>query len=672
MGFAAPLPGSSGRYPSSRAFPREPLSADRSAPILRQVLKSIVNITRSYGRRLALLVALLAVASLVVWALRREPTAEPVVSSPTVDAQRLVAVLQYLESDYPAAVASGDKGELEEQRSLSAEATTIAGRLSTAPGFAPRVVAIDARVREATDPEGVSADCAAIVDDLVASVGISRAPATPPDLGEGARLFAANCATCHGATGKADTPVAVTLKPRPVSFHSEEVMGALTPFKAFNVIRFGVNGTAMAPFTTLDEKQRWALAFYVFSLRQPPCDHKAPAVSLDRLANLTDEELGKSAGEGEVACLRRALPELDPPALLAGARTRVGEAARMVSSGDASGAEAVLLDVYLTDIEPIEPWLRARDPAVVSQLEAGFTSSRAALQQRDPGARKDTEQLLALLDHASGARGVTSAVSAFWFALLVIVREGFEAAVVIAALLAVLKKRKQISRARFVHGGWISALGCGALMFVLGRKVLAGAMNERLEGALAFVAAAMLMHAALWLNARTTTRKTMGELRDRTRTALDRGALALFGIAFLAMFRESFEAAVFLEALSIEAASAVAWGALAGTALLLGLVFAVSRLGLRLPMQALFKVSTVVLIATAVVLVGQGVHSFEEVGLLPSRPLPFVSVEFLGIHPDRLGLIAQLLLAASPLAWKAFMRKQSKESAVEASAGEEA
>jgi high-affinity iron transporter len=149
----------------------------------------------------------------------------------------------------------------------------------------------------------------------------------------------------------------------------------------------------------------------------------------------------------------------------------------------------------------------------------------------------------------------------------------------------------------------------------------------------------------------------MGELRDRTQGALDRGGMALFGIAFLAMFRESFETAVFLEALSIDAPSAVVWGSLAGTALLLGLVFSVGRLGLRLPMTTLFKISTVVLVATAVVLLGQGLHSLEEVGVLPSRPIPFFQVDFLGIYPDRLSLLAQLLVAAAPLVWKAWHRR---------------
>ena len=307
-----------------------------------------------------------------------------------------------------------------------------------------------------------------------------------------------------------------------------------------------------------------------------------------------------------------------------------------------------------------EPWLRAHQPATLPVVEGAFTSVRASLQRGDPLARDEMARLLALLDRAAGAQVTTpTKVSVFWFALLVIVREGFEAAVIIAALLAVLKKRGQLVRARYVHAGWVAALAVGAIVFAVGRTVLAGAMNETLEGVLAIAATAMLLHAALWLNARKTTRKTMGELRQRTHGALDRGALALFGIAFFAMFRETFETTVFLEALSIDAPWAVVWGGIVGASLLFGLVLAVGRLGLRLPMQALFKASTVVLVATAVVLVGQGVHSFDEVGLVGSRPVPFVSVPFLGMYPDLVSLLAQLVVAAAPLVWLALHRGSS-------------
>ena len=571
-----------------------------------------------------------AFAAIAFFAWRSPPASAPAsAAGAPADAQHLVSILQYLETDYPAAVASHDAGELAEQRSLSDEAMAEVRRLPSAAPFAARAASVDARVKKGEDGEGVGADCASLVDDLVAAMGIARAPSALPDLEQGSQLFARNCASCHGPAGHGDGPAAAALKPKPADFHSAEVMDGLTPFKAFNVIRFGVNGTAMAPFSTLDEKQRWALAFYLFTLRQPACEGSPPRVSLDQLANHTDGDLAKSLGAGDVACLRRKLPVLDAPALLAAARARVVEAMHLADNGDFQRAEGGVLDAYLTDIEPVEPWLRTRDSELVTKLEASFTTTRAALQQRDPGAHEDTVRLIALLDRAAGPHTRTTAASVFGFSVLVIVREGFEAAVIIAALLAVVKKRKQVARARLVHAGWISALAVGAVAFVLGRSFLAGAMNEKLEGCLALVATAMLLHAALWLNARSTTRRTMGALRDRTQGALDRGALALFGIAFLAMFRESFETAVFLEALSIDAPAAVVWGSLTGTAILLGLVFAVSRLGLRLPMTTLFKVSTVVLVTTAIVLLGPG-HPLSRGGggaalapdAVPPRRLP--------------------------------------------------
>jgi high-affinity iron transporter len=612
-------------------------------------LKATFNIRR----RLPLIALIGAILAAALFAFRGRAPASPASTVAADDTQHLVAILQYLESDYPAAVASGDAGELAEQRSLSAEALAATTRVPEVFRFGARVASIDARVRQGDDAAGVSADCASLVEDVIAATGIMRAPSAPPDLTEGARLFAQSCASCHGATGQGDGTAAAVLKPKPANFHSDEVMADLTPFKAFNVVRFGVKGTAMAPFTNLDEPQRWALAFYVFTLRQPACDHAPPGASLDALANGSDAKLAGAFGAGEVACLRARLPQLDGPAMLAAARARLEQARRLSSSGDSRGAESAVLDAYLSDIEPIEPWLRARDAESVSQLEASFTTARAALQQGDGAAQEPLSRLVVLLDRAAGARPAATAVSAFWFSALVIVREGFEAAVIIAALLAVVKKRKQVARARFVHAGWLSALGVGAVIFVVARKLVSGAMNEKMEGFLAIVAAAMLLHAALWLNARSTTRRSMGELRDRATGALDRGALALFGIAFLAMFRETLETAVFLEALSIDAPRAVVWGALSGGATLLGLVYAVNRVGLRLPMTKLFRISTVVLVATAVMLVGQGVHSFEEVGILPSRPLPIPAIDALGIYGDQLGLILQLAVVAAALAiWR--------------------
>ena len=141
--------------------------------------------------------------------------------------------------------------------------------------------------------------------------------------------------------------------------------------------------------------------------------------------------------------------------------------------GDTPDAEKAILDAYLTDIEPIEPWLRARDAEVVTQLEAAFTTTRADLQLREPRASSDARELCRARCRGGSLAG-DDELSVFWFSVLVIVREGFEATVIIAALLAVLKKRKERSRARFVHAGWISALAVGRSPSRWDARVLAG------------------------------------------------------------------------------------------------------------------------------------------------------------------------------------------------------
>jgi high-affinity iron transporter len=270
----------------------------------------------------------------------------------------------------------------------------------------------------------------------------------------------------------------------------------------------------------------------------------------------------------------------------------------------------------------------------------------------------ESRTLLSLIDRARrGPAGANDFWSVFWLALLVLVREGFEATVVIAALLAVLKKTQQVEQERIVHAGWISAIAIGALAFFFGHKLLAGADRELLEAIVALIAVAMLVYAALWLNARSTMRRFMGGLRARMQGALGSGSVVgLFTVAFTAMLRESFETAVFLQGLSIDSPGGAAWGAAGGAAVLVALVIFVNRVGYRLPMKALFNGSTVLLLATAVVLLGKGLHALQTLGILPFKPIPLFELDALGIYPDLYSFGPQLILAAAPLLWFFFRR----------------
>ena len=573
---------------------------------------------------------------------------------------RVVGILQYLESDYPPAARSHSETELAEHRALIAEALSTLRQLGPkSRPFEDRLLSLGTRIDRAEDPDGVSRDCADLIEELASTAGLSRSPRRPPDLKKAAELYAIGCAACHAADGSGKVEIADQLQPKPASFLDPDPLDSSSPYKVFNVVTFGITGTSMPSFSLLTDDERWALAFYLFTLRAPPCEHKPPRASLETLANSTDAQLTSAFGAKEVACLRRRPPAIDDEQFLLTARAGVESAMRLASAGKMPEARQALVDAYLRGIEPIEPILKRRSPQLVKELERTFIRARLDAQANPLQLSDDSRRLLSLIDQARrGFSGARDFWSVFWLALLVLLREGFEATVVIAALLAVLKKMDQREQQRVVHAGWLSAIAVGAIAFFFGHRLLAGADRELLEAIVALVAVAMLVYAALWLNARSTMRRFMGGLRARMQGAVESGStVGLFTVAFTAMLRESFETAVFLQGMSIDSPQGVAWGAAGGLAALMALMVFVNRVGYRLPMKALFNGSTVLLLLTAVVLLGKGLHALQTLGIMPLWPVPLIEVEPLGVYPDLLSFGAQLILAAAPAFWFLWRRK---------------
>lgn len=579
---------------------------------------------------------------------------------------RVVGLLEYLEGDYAMALSTGDAEELEEQRGFADEVVKQLEQLG-APGAAylEAARALQAAIVASASADDVVPRCGELARRIVKEQALVQAPKRAPSLAAGKASYEAQCASCHGVTGAADTEAAKALTPPPANFLDEQRMAALTPYKVFNTTTFGIQGTGMPGFPQLSDEERWAQAFHIFTLRQPPCTTKPPAASLAELATSTDEQLATKYGPEAVACLRRALPK-DDESTLAIARAGLDEALRRSAQGDWTGARQAVVDAYLNGLEPMEPTLRARDAKLVERLEAGFTQARLAAQA---GRHFEAEAraLQALLEEAEARRGGSSFWSVFIAAFFILLREGFEAVVVVGALLAVLKKMNATSQARVVHLGWVSALVAGAAAFVFGQAFFAGANREWLEAIVALVAVGLLLYAALWLNARANMSRFMTEMRGQVTEALGAGStFGLFTIAFTSVGRESLETALFLQGLAGDSRDGVAWGAGAGLVALLALVAVVRTVGFRLPMKTLFSASTVLLVATAVMLLGKGLHGLQEVGVLPLAPIPFLKLEVLGIYPDALTLVPQLLLSLAPFAWRALARRGGSPAATSA------
>ena len=206
-------------------------------------------------------------------------------------------------------------------------------------------------------------------------------------------------------------------------------------------------------------------------------------------------------------------------------------------------------------------------------------------------------------------------------AALLAFREGLEAALILGIVLGVLRRIGRPDQEKVVWLGAglaaLASLAAGLGLYALGIS-LQGRAEKIFEGLAMLLAAGVLTWMIFWMNRKG--REIEAELeQDVRRAAHGEGRWALFSLAFLAVFREGIELALFLTAATFTAtAAATLVGALVGlaAAVLAGwLIFATTT---RLNVQMFFRVTSILLIFFAAGLVAHGVHELNEAGLIPS------------------------------------------------------
>src|SRR4029079_19056357 len=162
---------------------------------------------------------------------------------------------------------------------------------------------------------------------------------------------------------------------------------------------------------------------------------------------------------------------------------------------------------------------------------------------------------------------------------------------------------------------------------------ISGARRELIEGVTALLAMSVLFYVSYSLFAKREVARWMKFLREQVTPR--RAALSLFGVAFLAAYREAFETVLFYQALmaSNAPAGAAIIGALCGAVVLVILVAAYSRAGKFTPPQIFFRVSSYLLYGLAVIFAGQGIAALQTVGVLPLHGIGTFRLTALGIHP---------------------------------------
>ncbi|MEO5904748.1 MAG: FTR1 family protein [Gemmatimonadaceae bacterium] len=557
-------------------------------------------------------------------------------------AKRLSSIVSVAVEEYGKAVDSAGRlisaDEYAETSGFLDDAKLVAKRLR---GYnAPQAQAVlDTMISEvkAQRPPHVLKLLHARFTSALGTEGALDLPSAPLDTAKGHALFTKNCSRCHGDRGLGDGLAVKSLGVAVPGIGSQSATPTLSPTLAYNVVSVGVRGTPMPSFAAaLSAQDRWNVVNYVYSLRGTRMELPAPA-------DVTAAP-GSAAATSVLSLLDSAL--------------EFAKIGRIADAGDRA------FDAYIA-FEPLETPARARQPGLVASMERHFADFKGALRGNDISIAVKARDAIALdlPTVVELTRPTGSGWEAFFQSFLIILREGFEAILVIGAIVAFLIKTGNRDRLRSIWAGIGLGLLASAVMVVILKTFFSHlpTSKEVMEGATLLVAVGVLFSVSYWLISKVEAAKWQKFIREKVSTALDQGggkALAL--VAFLAVFREGAETALFYQALFNEGNVAVplSLGIAAGFVALAIIFTLFYRFGVKIPMRPFFTITSILLYYMAFVFIGKGIRELQEGNVVPitvvSRMPSFPSM---GIFPSLETSVAQgiLLLLFVFMIGKTFM-----------------
>ncbi|MGH8501483.1 MAG: FTR1 family protein [Gammaproteobacteria bacterium] len=610
--------------------------------------------------------------------------------------QNLIQMLDYVGVDYPEAVADGkvvNAAEYQEMQDFAAGIAAQTTQLPASPVRSRLRARADelARLIESRAPAREISDITSSMRSMVMrEYQVTAVPQDPPDFKLARRLYAQSCAGCHGASGQGDGALAAGLEPSPTNFREPARYRQRTLYGLYNTITLGVEGTAMRAFQNLSEHERWSLAFYVGRLGAAAAaieqgeqswrsSQERPALAdLQSMTTSTPAEAERQYGEdaaGVMAYLR-AQPDVvfeRSASPLTYTRRQLGKSFALYRDGDADAAYQAAVTAYLEGFELVEGGLDTVASGLRISIEDAMTQYRNMLRQHAPvdAVRQQLESSYTLLDEA-GRRLEAAALAggtAFAAAMIILLREGLEALLIVAALMAFLIKTGRRDGLPYLHAGWAGALALGIVTWLVSTYLIdiSGAGRELTEGAAALLAAGVLFYVGFWMHDKTHAQQWQRFIRGSVQKALGRGTLwGLAGLSFIAVYREVLETVLFYQALWAQTDAAghgmVLAGMGAAAAALAIIAWLILRYSVRLPLRQFFAATGVFMFALAVILAGNGVAALQEAGRLPISAIPFPRIEILGVYPNLQSLMAQasLIALALLLIWSSNARRAAR------------
>lgn len=626
-----------------------------------------------------------------------------IAASASTTEKRILSLVDYIGGDYQNAVHNGEiinNDEYNEMLEFSAETKELFQSLKSTDGDKAEIESeideLSNLILSKSSVRNVERISNQIKEKIIKSYEIVPHPETMPSLEVGKELYVNNCSQCHGIVGAGDGNLAEGLNPPPTNLIDSEFYSGLSPFKVHNTMTFGIAGTAMPAFPQISEDKKWDVAFYVMSLgaangntnkwKQVEPSLTSELTNYKKLAVISNtqivDEIGPSIEEEQqdlaISYLRKGMFEDSPTSsssAIAMTSQLLNESQTLYESGKTQESYEKALDAYLLGFEQVEPDLFVKDRGFTSEIETSFGDYRNAIKleksiEEVSSLNTNLQANLVSADKILNSDSSSKFIS-FLNSFAIIVREGLEAILIIAAIIAFLNATGSRKSIKYIHYGWIAALGAGVLTWFLARTVISisGAQREVIEGITALTAAAVLFYVSYWLITKIEVKKWKEYIQGKVEHAVSRNSvIALASVSFFAVYREAFETVLFYQALWYQAEnshSAVIWGIVAGAAVLVVLFYVIFKMALRIPIKYFFTFTSVFLYFLAFILLGKGIKELQEAGVIDTTPVEFLPyIDAIGFYPTLETSVPQgLLILAFAFAafWLGYVKREREK-----------
>ncbi|MFR0558872.1 FTR1 family protein [Pseudoscardovia radai] len=354
--------------------------------------------------------------------------------------------------------------------------------------------------------------------------------------------------------------------------------------------------------------------------------------------------------------------------------TILDDAYAKTEAGDGRAGSDLVNEAYYQYYEKLgfeKNVMNAISGSRVSQVENQFKTCRkdmvgttgASLSQT----KADVESLKSMLveDAAELDGGAADSVSpwrrffasAFGQAFIILLREGLEAILVVAAVIAYLVKTGNRKSIRFIYLGILMGLVASGIMAVILNMVYgaSGSNQELVEGWTAIAAMVMLLFTGNWMLSKSSVDSWNRYVSTKTKQSVAKGSvMSLAMLSFLAVFREGAETVIFYEALlgMMSGSSHDVWVGAASAAVVLVIVFLLIRFtSVKIPIGPFFAITSAFMGLMVVVFAGGGLHELIEADVFDGTYVPgWPTNDFLGIYPYKETVAFQIVMLVAVVA----------------------